>query len=535
MNQRHTSGTKTVSQAANRIWANLLQLGGRRLAIMAIAAMATMGTVGLSAWFLAQPTFETLYVGLARDDINRIGPALSEAGIGYDVSSDGTSVLVQAGQAARARSILAERGLPRSSGSGYELFDNLGSLGLTSFMQEVTRVRALEGEIARSVRSIEGIQGARVHIVQPDRSSFSARNRQASASVLIQSNGRDIDRVAKAVRHLVAAAVPQLAVGNVTVLDSSGQVLASGDEPASSTADGALGMQRLVENRLSENIARVLTPQLGASNFRVAVHAVLDTDQRTTSETIYDPESRVERSIKVVRTQDTDTSSQGGQTTTVEQDIPEEQPAQANAGPSSNRESERREETTNYEMSSKRISSVRNGYSVSKLTASVVVNASALGAEPAVRLEALRASTQAAAGVDAGRGDVIDVSAVEFVTAADLAATTSSPLLLQATAQLGSVVKALAFLIALVLVLRFAIKPLVAAAASALSPPQSVEGEGAIAGPSNNTRLAGPMGPPPSAADRLAALVDQDSERAAEVLRSWVRAGEERLAKREAA
>ena len=157
---------------------------------MAIAVVATMGTVGLSAWFLAQPTFETLYVGLARDDINRIGPALSEAGIGYDVSSDGTSVLVQAGQAARARSILAERGLPRSSGSGYELFDNLGSLGLTSFMQEVTRVRALEGEIARSVRAIEGIQCARVHIVQPDRSSFSARNRQASASVLIQSNGR---------------------------------------------------------------------------------------------------------------------------------------------------------------------------------------------------------------------------------------------------------------------------------------------------------------------------------------------------------
>ncbi len=157
---------------------SLLALGVRRLAILATIMVVLMATIGFAAVFLNRPTFETLYVGLDRDDVNRVGIALSEAGFRFDVDSSGSTVLVEAGAASRARMVLAEKGLPASSGAGYELFDNLGSLGLTSFMQEVTRVRALEGEIARSIQAVNGVKSARVHIVMPDRTAFRDRERK---------------------------------------------------------------------------------------------------------------------------------------------------------------------------------------------------------------------------------------------------------------------------------------------------------------------------------------------------------------------
>ena len=128
-----------------------------------IAALV-MAIIGVASVYLNRPAYETLYVGLERSDVNQIGLVLGEAGIGFDVASDGTTVLVPAGNTAQARMLLAEKGLPTSANAGYELFDNVGSLGLTSFMQQITRVRALEGEIARTIQSIAGHQGgARPH------------------------------------------------------------------------------------------------------------------------------------------------------------------------------------------------------------------------------------------------------------------------------------------------------------------------------------------------------------------------------------
>src|SRR5690606_39817737 len=111
---------------------------------------------------------------------------------------------------AEARMLLAEKGLPSSTNAGYELFDNVGSLGLTTFMQEVTRVRALEGEIARTLRSIAGIKAARVHIVMPERGNFRREAQEPSASVVIRTSGIDAAAKAASIRYLVAAAVPGL-------------------------------------------------------------------------------------------------------------------------------------------------------------------------------------------------------------------------------------------------------------------------------------------------------------------------------------
>ncbi|TIV87437.1 MAG: flagellar M-ring protein FliF, partial [Mesorhizobium sp.] len=178
------------------IIANFKSFGVRRLALMGGIAALVMAVIGIASVYLNRPAYETLYVGLERSDVNQIGLVLADAGIGFDVGSDGTSVLVPAGTTAQARMLLAEKGLPTSANAGYELFDNVGSLGLTSFMQQITRVRALEGEIARTIQSISGVKAARVHIVMSERANFRRDEQQPSASVVIRYTGNDAEKSA---------------------------------------------------------------------------------------------------------------------------------------------------------------------------------------------------------------------------------------------------------------------------------------------------------------------------------------------------
>ena len=130
---------------------------------------------GLGALYLSRAEQEVLYTGLERGDVARIGAALNEAGITFDVNPKGDTVLVKTAMPAGRACCWPEKGLPNSASAGYELFDDLGSLGLTSFMQEVTRVRALEGELARTIQLMRGVKAARVHLVLPDDGSFRAR------------------------------------------------------------------------------------------------------------------------------------------------------------------------------------------------------------------------------------------------------------------------------------------------------------------------------------------------------------------------
>ena len=213
-----------------RLWSSLLGLGARRLAGLGLVGLTVFAAVGFGSYYLSRPDFETLYIGLNAQDVSRIGAALKEAGITFDVNSQGNAVSVRRGQTAQARMLLAEKGLPTSSNAGYELFDKMGSMGLTSFMQEITRVRALEGEIARTIQAMKGVKAARVHIVLPDAGSFRRTRQQPSASVIIRTESVDDFSSAAAIRHLVAAAVPGMTVDQVTVLNTDGVLMAAGSD-----------------------------------------------------------------------------------------------------------------------------------------------------------------------------------------------------------------------------------------------------------------------------------------------------------------
>ena len=233
--------------------------------------VAVFAVTGLGGYYLSRPSMETLYAGLDRQDVSSIGAALHDADIPFDATADGTSIMVRYGQTAQARMLLAEKGLPHSSNAGYELYDKMGSLGLTSFMQDVTRVRALEGELARTIQSMSGIKAARVHIVLPDEGSFRRAKQPPSASVVIRAGTSDDNHMAQAIRHLVAAAVPGMTVDEVTVLSTDGSLLASGDDTAAGAPGKMLDLEKMVDRNIQDNIRKTLTPTLGASNLQISV------------------------------------------------------------------------------------------------------------------------------------------------------------------------------------------------------------------------------------------------------------------------
>ncbi|WP_274425768.1 flagellar basal-body MS-ring/collar protein FliF [Chelativorans sp. YIM 93263] len=541
-----------MPEQLNAIVENLKSLGTRRLAIMGGVLALVISVITVGALYLNRPAYETLYVGLERSDVNQIGLVLSEAGINFDVGSDGTNVQVPVGQTAQARMLLAEKGLPSSTNAGYELFDNVGSLGLTTFMQEVTRVRALEGEISRTIGSMSGIKAARVHLVMPERGNFRREAQTPSASVVIRGSSMDASEKASAIRHLVAAAVPGLDPEEVTVLDSAGTLLASGDDPSNNTAQRSIGVERTVESQIEENIRRTLAPYLGPDNFRASVKARVNTDARQVEEVIYDPESQVARSVQVVRTNDSSEKETAANPATVLQNLPEEG-ADVGEMPRSTEQSERREETTNYELNTKRISTTSNGYEVTGLSMAVVVNeariASSLGANPTpeqlqARIDEIRSVVASATGFNETRGDVLTVSAVEFMQDLEGAATTESSMLVSLNRHAGTLINAAAFILVAFLVTWFGLKPLGTAltrTANADTPaiesngqaslpnhtgqvPSTEEGDGMVPtyeeveGTPQNLRIK------PAPQDRLARMVDLSEERTAHILRKWASA-----------
>lgn len=416
-----------ILDVLQRIRESLLALGARRLLALGLTGLVVFAMVGVSGYMLSRPDQEILYSGLDPQDVTRIGAALQDAGVSFDVNAAGDTVLVNVGQAARSRMLLAEKGLPRSESAGYELFDKLGSLGLTTFMQQVTKVRALEGELARTIGLIDGIRGARVHLALRSESSFRGSNDKATASVIIRADGDAARQAADPIRYLVAAAIPGLSVDQVTVMGADGTLLVSAGDSSSAAPEKLIGLERSVSSDIEARIARTILPYTGLENFRISVSAKLNADRKQVNETTFDPNSRVERSIRTIRESGQAKNNAAAAGVTVEQNIPVEE-ATAPTGDTSSEQKERKEELTNYEINSRSVSMSSDGYGIDRLSVAVVVNrasiAEGLGETPTpdeidARLAELQKLISSAAGIVDTRGDTITVTAVDFRTGAE--------------------------------------------------------------------------------------------------------------------
>ncbi len=453
---------------AERVLSSLLQLGTRKLVALGVIGILVFALTGIGGYVLSRPAYEPLYSGLDRADVSRVGAALREAGVAFDVSADGGAVLVPYGQTAQARMILAEKGLPANTGSGYELFDKLGSLGLTSFMQEVTRVRAIEGELGRTIQLMRGIKAARVHIVMPDEGSFRRQRKPSSASVVLRMDGSAEASSAQAIRHLVSAAVPGLSLDQVTVLTTDGRLLSSASDGTDSTLGRKLELETTVANEVQGNIRKTLAPYLSLKNFQVSVAARLNTDRRETSETTFNPESRVERSVRVIKETQASQNAANQSPAGVERNIPGDR-ARGADGRQSSEENQKREELTNYEVSSKRVSVVSGGYAIENISIAVLVNKSSLGPNVKAedvesRLGEIEQLVASAAGLRKERGDIIKVSAVDFLDSErDLEPVPPASFVEMIEKQSGILIKSITAIVICVLIVWFGLRPAIRA------------------------------------------------------------------------
>ena len=537
------------SEQLKQLWDSLLALGPRRLAVLGLVGFTVFAAVGLGSYYLSQPEYEPLYSGLETQDVARIGAALQEAGISFDVNTESTAVLVRPEQTARARMLLAEKGLPSSAGAGYELFDKMGAIGLTSFMQEITRVRALEGEIARTIQGMKGVRAARVHIVMADSGSFRRSTQEPSASVVIRTDSSADFSSAQAIRHLVAAAVPGMTIDKVRVMSTDGSLLSSVDGAIAAAPSKMLELETTVAHELKENVRKTLAPYIGIDNFEISVAARLNIDKRQINETAFDPESRFERSQRTVKEKTNSQDAGPRQPVGVDQNLPDQQPNAAAGADQTSRSSERKEELKNFEANSKTTSTVSEGYRVENLTVAVVVNRKRLeallgdgAAQNAIdaKLKEVEGLVASATGADLKRGDRITVAAVEFLPSSEaLQPIPSAGITELLFDHMGAFVKALAIIAATIILVWFGLRPATRMLLEAPAPQAAEIGNelpfvpqamSAFAGgaqleeeetPNLISDLTSKINRTPQ--KRLEQMVEYDEDQAVAILKQWLR------------
>jgi flagellar M-ring protein FliF len=465
---------------------------------------ATIGFFAFIAMRLAEPSYALLYANLDLQESGQIVSRLEQSKVPYRIAGNGAQILVPESQVLRLRMQLAENGLPSGGSVGYEIFDRSDAFGTTSFVQNINHLRALEGELARTVRAIDGVQSARVHLVLPRREVFSRDNRAPSASIVIKTRGGRIDKPqVRAIQNLVAAAVPDLKPSRIAVVDERGNLLAGGadeGDPAAAAVSNLAEIRRQHEERLKRAIETLLERSVGAGNVRAEVTADIDFDRIVTNSESYDPDGQVVRSTQTV-SEDNQSSEAQPQNVTVASNLPENV-AGAGANQAQSR-GQRTEELVNYEISKTVKTQTREAGLVRRLSVAVLVNGVEAAAADGKRsyqprgeeeLKQLGALVRSAIGFDAKRGDTVEVVSLRFAEGEQIEAPPESFLGLEKSdyLRIGEVAGLLVLgLLALLLVVR----PLVGRLLAGMRPVSAAQP--ARAG--GNLALAGPEGEGPTA------------------------------------
>ncbi len=487
---------------------NLKRLGRARLLILLGIGAAVSVMVGLLTFTATRAPMATVHAAQDVAEAARILSAVEALGIKAEIGPDGVSVRVPSDQVARVRMSLAEQGLPSAGGVGYELFDNTSALGMTSFMQRMNRLRAMEGELARTIMTIRGVDRVRVHLVLPDREAFARDQNQPSASVVVSTRVRGgLDRSqALAIRNLVASAVPGLRPAMVTVMDSTGALLLSDADAGTGSASG-VGVQHQVEAALARKVETVLSARLGAGNIRVQVSADIDNTRQVVRSLRYDPNEQVARSTQTVTGEDRSNERNQDGSVSVGQNLPEAQ----QQGQTSSTQATRTEETTNFEISNTTTERYIEPGSIRRLSVAVLVNgmrtagadgAAAYAPRPQEELDRIRTLVESAVGFDQQRGDRVVVENLEFVDVGGTEFQGDSFMTILAS-NLVEILRWLAIIVGIVVIVVFILRPMVE---RLLGPPLPTE---IIPEPLPVT-VPPPQVPAPTAATIIAQSADLD-------------------------
>jgi flagellar M-ring protein FliF len=398
-------------------------LGGPRIAAMAAVTIALIGFFGFLMLRVTAPQMTPLFTGLSLEDSATIAKELDREAVSYELRGDGNTIMVPRDNVARLRMTLAENGLPKGGGVGYEIFDKSDALGTTSFVQNINNLRALEGELARTIQSIDRVQAARVHLVMPERPLFSRDKLEPSASIALKVRGTLEPAQVRAIRHLVATAVNGLRPQRVSIVDEQGQLLADGavDDPSGSDISSD-ERQSAFEKHMREQIESIVSSAVGPGHSRVQVNADFDFNRITQTSDKYDPEGRVIRSSQT--REETSASNEGNNNqVTVGNELPGANQRQQAAEATPRDQSRKSEEIVNYEISKTTKTEVIEGGRVKRVSVAVLVDGNYakddkgdMTYQPRSKeeLEQIATLVRSAIGFDQKRGDRVEVVNMRF-------------------------------------------------------------------------------------------------------------------------
>ena len=399
----------------------LRALGPARLAAMGAVALGMLGMLALMVLRGGTEPMALLYGDLDLRDASQVVDQLTRQHIPYRIAGNGSQIMVAADQVPAARLALAKEGLPAGGSVGYEIFDRNDGLAATEFQQKINQTRALEGELVRTIRAINGVRAVRVHLVLPQREPFARERQDAQAGVMLTMTGvARLDREGiQAILNLVAAAVPGLRPQNIAIVDSRGDLLARAGEPVGQAAAALTTeeVRRSTELRLSRAVEEMLERSLGAGKVCAEAAVRMSFDKVNQTEERFDPDGQVTRSTQSVN--NTSKSTEPSATVSVQNNLPNADAGREGAGS----QDARQEETTNYEISKTVRTLIREQPQIDRISLAVMVDGTdTVGTDGAhtwqpfagEQLDHITSLVKSAIGYDEKRGDHVEVVSMRF-------------------------------------------------------------------------------------------------------------------------
>lgn len=412
----------------NAMVQSIRELGQIKLAAMGVVAVLLLGFFIFLSTRMGNPTMSNLYNNVSLEDSGYIIEELDKMNVPYELGLGGKQIMVPADKVEQMRVTLAGQGLP-SSGSmvGYEIFDESEALGTSNFVMNVNKLRALEGELGRTISSLSKIESARVHLVVPKRELFTRERRDPTASVALKVRGAT--KLTKteiaAVKHLVATGVPGLQPSKITIVDNRGNLLARGVEDENDPevlAANASEYRTALENKLELTIETLLERSVGLGKVKAEVNADIDFDRVVTNSETFDPDGQVARSVQTIEEIENENEKDLRDNVSVANNLPDNDPE--NAGFLNNRNLQRTDETTNFEISKVVENHIKETGTVNRLSVAVLVDGVyAPNAEGDIvyqprsdeDIAAFEALVRSAVGYDVDRGDTVEVINMAFI------------------------------------------------------------------------------------------------------------------------
>lgn len=525
-----------MGQLFSQMWKGFESLpASRKLTILAAAGI-TLLSIALAVVFINQPDYKVLYTNLSTEDAGQITARLQEKKIPYQLSPTGDMISVPSEKVSELRLELAASGLPKGGGVGFEIFD-AKNLGVTEFVQQLNYQRALQGELTRTINSLDEIQQSRVHLAIPKKSLFSEDQKKPTASVIVKfKSGRTLSEPQiNGIAHLVSSSIEGMSPRDVMIVDSSGKVLSKVTEggDVAQLSNSQIEYKKNVEKDLTSRITSMLEKVVGEGKAVVRISTDLDFRVMEKTEEKYDSEEPAIRSVQRSQEKSGATSGGAGESTVATT------ARQAAAPPrlaGSNRE--KTDETINYEISRTVNKTVMPVGDVKKLSIAVLIDGNYVKSDkgveeyqprPEKELTALEDLVKKSAGFDTKRGDQVVVSNVPFKKV-DLGAETAEKSWLDKFMPFMPLVRYLVMLVVIALVALFVAKPLVRmlaergreVAVSVREVPASV---GALKGGDGVTLSLGShqQSRELTETDIVRHMASADSKRFAELLRNWIK------------